>query len=1854
MTVYFLELDLDSSTATAPFSQFEYSKLLSLSTQKAAVLVMSSKEKRYSRQKLSVVTTPKKEEEADATARKKVRSAKATDASTNALLSPKQPTPFVPPRSAASLWTVDNVMFQPSSLSTPEGIEIASQLLLDMLYGAQRRGKVDNPTTTHETNETHDIVQSDNSASAAVSITVLNEATTQFLARFQPWTLPLLLSYNAELNELFLRTVINCFPTTADEYVSSSASASALLDAYRSLYVPLEHTQRVEGAAFDDEFSKGHDKSFQFESALRCLSKLEFPIIPISPKVTSPISTRSKRSSVSIDAEDDPFFVKKRQKNRSSKVFSPVLPEGSEVFRQIGEQFPSNLTEKHEIELCLLAQVKDILKIYISRSLGHQQLQVFILSKIHGSTEAINHTANGSSSIQDEIPQLSIAEHSNASAKHEHDASQILNPVKSIQFLEDDINDFGAWKILLSSDSMRHLRQFSKGDAHMFTIVRNKMKQLSEGFFSKSNQKRLVGKDTEVPVYEAKMTNDTRLVYTIDCVPDNSGEHATQVIRMFGVYTHAQINSRLWAAVASWSARRGAEHRRRCLFRQTSKQGGDYYVPGSWPPLPEVYTDDTKPEVDKDLMLELHALLTHEKFVTLTQTVLQGILTDEESTHPFSVSHREHEIIYHPSSCFVIGRSGTGKTTTMLFKMLGIERTSRRINTRKVRQVFITQSRVLAERVEEYFQNMIRSYSSDLQSSEELEWNAKKKKEADKDLVQLDEEYEGAGTLPEKFSELEDKHFPLFLTFDKLCRLLEADLNSDWNADRERHDLRSVRRFRLGDVPDVEIDLFNADEFVHHAPKSQVSSGKILFEDFSSKYWAHFSQPARKGLDASLVWSEFQGVLRGSEHSLECQNGAISREVYESNLISFRKQATFATHRSRLYDLFESYMKRKAERREYDAADRTHNLLRAMRDFRIDAPFDYIYVDEVQDNLVIDTKLVRMLCRNPHGLFWAGDTAQQITSTAFRFSDLKAFLHRIEETDPAVVTKKRPAIHPKSFTLSVNYRSHGGIVNCAHSVVQLLTSLWPDSIDALDREQGLVDGPKPVFFSGWDTNSVHYEQFLFGDASERVEFGAEQCILVRNEAAKDQLRSVIGDVGVVMTLYESKGLEFSDVLLYNFFQDSVVKSEWRVLLNAIEEKKRIGLSCPTFDPLRHQGVCSELKFLYVGLTRARNQLWIWDSSPEAEPMKLFWSSRDQIEIRRPGDDIPHLAVKSTPEEWEKMGRLLFARANYQQATVCFDRANMLLLRNISQAYHLRKQAKLIEVGTSARRAAFSEAARIFKECAEERDSQSQICWLRSAECFVEAGDHRAASDAFCEAEEYTRGAIFARKAGAFERAVEIVESHDVEPSVVANITSVCQIVFLRENKFRKARRLFESDEELLEQMEFLGFDKTPVLLDLKQYEEAADIQTRRGDTIRAIELYIQAATESAAEKAGPILLEELWCTLPAGASINDVTSSTLQKLLRLSESLKSQPTNWHDEVLMFQMLLSGDYPGLRDLATGFLRAGNAVAAIRCYYHLVNQDSGLRAYSFDEMHEFLRHLNEFGSRLGRILRLSDNELITHANTQKLLGCKLLTGSSQEVLLYPASCMNTQVSLNAPGRSNRASRTTDRGHYILPMESASFIARNLLRQTLQQFIRGHCWATEKATVFSRPCGLNFAGMCSNKDCQWLHVAPEDAKNTINRRLRLYLAQIIVISNGDFLFPKRDHADLRSRWISRLFEVVYPHNPEAGKLLDFAAPSTNLMVARGLSVLRDWIREGFYSLIPFYQRLTPGLFLLASAFDHHGAFHYIRRARITMDRLTLSDGYRTDPSTGQRHLVFLDLFHCLFSHEAFAADAGIAYIS
>lgn len=59
-----------------------------------------------------------------------------------------------------------------------------------------------------------------------------------------------------------------------------------------------------------------------------------------------------------------------------------------------------------------------------------------------------------------------------------------------------------------------------------------------------------------------------------------------------------------------------------------------------------------------------------------------------------------------------------------------------------------------------------------------------------------------------------------------------------------------------------------------------------------------------------------------------------------------------------------------------------------------------------------------------------------------------------------------PVARPREFQLTVNFRSHAGIVNCERSIVELLHRFWPYSIDALSSEEGIVDGHKPIIFTG--------------------------------------------------------------------------------------------------------------------------------------------------------------------------------------------------------------------------------------------------------------------------------------------------------------------------------------------------------------------------------------------------------------------------------------------------------------------------------------------------------------------------------------------------------------------------------------------------------------------------------------------------------------------------------------------------------------------------------------------------------------------------------------------------------------------
>ncbi|SJL05193.1 uncharacterized protein ARMOST_08560 [Armillaria ostoyae] len=906
-------------------------------------------------------------------------------------------------------------------------------------------------------------------------------------------------------------------------------------------------------------------------------------------------------------------------------------------------------------------------------------------------------------------------------------AYPIVQSMKSALYF-DTAEGFGNWAVVISTNADNVLRRAHKKNPPAFNAIVEKIKEISCGHFTDDNQKRLCGSVTEVPVFSAKISRSLRLVYQIDIIPGDD-QRETQAIKIFGIYTHAQIDNRLWSSISSQLRKKGKEYQKRCAVREHADQASkDIFTPAFFPSLPEVPPSEVEniPDLCPDEKAQNHVRLIIEKYVTFSQPFLDTILADVDATFPYMVSTREKQIIEHPKSCYVIGRSGTGKTTTMLFKMLLIERTFRLMasDLPRPRQVFVTKSRMLAMKVQEYFAKLAGSLGMASRSSADLtNLPTAPQYQADLGLVDVDDIKDWRTDLPVKYSELEERHFPLFITFDGLCDMLEADMNAQTlTASPKRH------------------------------------RGVITFESFREFYWSHFPEPLIKGLDPALVYSEIIGVIIGSTEALSEEKRYLSRDTYLG--LSKRQQSTFAGQRCEIYQLFELYMRKKKLRGEYDTGDRTHSILKHFKEKGNPRQgLDHLYVDEVQDNMLIDTMVLRALCSNPDGLFWAGDTAQTISvGSSFHFNALKAFQWNIEDQ---YRRKHRLGAHqpPEMFQLAVNYRSHAGIVDCAHSIIDLITMFWEDSIDRLSPEMGIVDGVKPVFFNNEDHTQL--KRFIFGDRGKPIEFGAQQCIIVRNETAREKLRQQVGEVGLVLTVYESKGLEFNDVLLYNFFADSTAGlAQWRVVLNSIEKSKQDPWrSPPQFDHIYHASICNELKSLYVAITRARENVWIADGSEMGECMRIFWSNKDLIYNYTLGPDSPRLASSSTREEWAAKGHELFNAKHFSQAKHCFDKAKLLFQASIANAYDLRAKARKV-IGTSKqsvleRRSCFAKAAVSFEECAHAsskahpKDSMTyfRIC----GECFEQADQKDWAVEMFFKAKEYTRAAELLRIEGFYEK-----------------------------------------------------------------------------------------------------------------------------------------------------------------------------------------------------------------------------------------------------------------------------------------------------------------------------------------------------------------------------------------------------------------------------------------------------------------------------------------------------------------------
>ena len=538
--------------------------------------------------------------------------------------------------------------------------------------------------------------------------------------------------------------------------------------------------------------------------------------------------------------------------------------------------------------------------------------------------------------------------------------------------------------------------------------------------------------------------------------------------------------------------------------------------------------------------------------------------SDPRKDFPFKEWPEEHDIINNQDECaiFLQGRSGTGKTTCCLYRLWNefkfywskarpgdpqmgsepsiiFENNSSDQEFRSLEhlhQVFITKNYVLCAQVKKKFYDFA---AGNYLFSDHMAY------ESDENYICL--------------SDINSLNFPLFLTARKFFIILDNSLGDNkqffsrtldgivrdniCSSDYDHENLDTLLDFDLEDVSE-DGSSFESSDDEQNQQQQQLNKKQPLKREVTASYFVEKIWPIIKRVykgkkaDPLLIWMEIKSFIKGSRKAVESEIGYLSLEEYED--LGRKMAPHFVGDREQVYSIFEEYqhyVKHKAEEDLFDECDFMHNLYKRLCQVQLPFSIHSFYIDEVQDFTQAELCVILRCCKHPNKLFFTGDTAQSIMrGVSFRFCDLTSLFH--ETIKEAKHLRRIPP--PKVKELKLNFRSHSGILDLAASIIKLLKEYFPHTVvDNLPEDKGCLTGSLPIVLDACSSSDLAL--ILQGNKrqSSAIEFGAHQVIIVYSEQAKQHLPDVLKSA-IVLTIFEAKGLEFDDVLLYNFFKDSKV------------------------------------------------------------------------------------------------------------------------------------------------------------------------------------------------------------------------------------------------------------------------------------------------------------------------------------------------------------------------------------------------------------------------------------------------------------------------------------------------------------------------------------------------------------------------------------------------------------------------------------------------------------------------------------------------------------------------------------------
>ncbi|PWA76942.1 uvrD-like Helicase, ATP-binding domain, P-loop containing nucleoside triphosphate hydrolase [Artemisia annua] len=1051
----------------------------------------------------------------------------------------------------------------------------------------------------------------------------------------------------------------------------------------------------------------------------------------------------------------------------------------------------------------------------------------------------------------------------------------VIAAMKELEQLDDLVNGnsvlfkHAKWKVLIS-DEFR--RSFGKLTGSRFKKqVLNLLLKLSSGWRPKNRSVDLCCENSSQILKQFKVEG-MYVICSIDIIKEVNYTQVLKVWDILALEDIPELTKRLENIYSAYTDDYISRCIEICLV-------GNLDAPRTWPGSQEIirfcYLKDGEAESQESVNSggaityvensKVSESLLLMKFYSLSHGVVSHLLSGKEVDLPMQVTDEQMDIILSRKSSFIIGRSGTGKTTILTMKLFQHEHNFQiasdgifeaeisRFRDEVVddpgnskpsvlRQLFVTVSPRLCYAVKQHVSHL---------TSSSAEFNLD-----DTDVITSEFD-----KIADTFINIPVKYYPLVITFQKLLMMLDGTLESSF-----------FERFRKASEDSHSTYISSRSV----AMQTFIRSREVTFDKFCSLYWPHFNTNLTKKLDSSRVFTEIISHIKGGLLVGECSDGKVSYEDY--CLLAENRSSTLTNEKREIvYNLFQAYEKMKSERGEFDLGDFVNDIHRRLKNGNYKGDqMDFVYIDEVQDLSMRQLSLFKYICQNvDEGFMFAGDTAQTIAKGIdFRFQDIRSLFYK-EFLNTSTSEMQEKGLVSEIKQLKQNFRTHAGVLNLAQSVIDIMYHYYIQSIDKLEPEISLLSGEPPVLLeSGKDENAIVTIFGGSGSGEDIVGFGAEQVILVRDDHTKTEVCEFVGKNALVLTIVECKGLEFQDVLLYNFFGTSPLKEQWRVIYGYMKQydwlEDKLPQSFPAFNEARHTVLCSELKQLYVAITRTRQRLWICENNEKlSKPMFDYWKKRGLVQVRKLDDSVAQaMRVASSAQEWRERGKKFFYGNNFVMASMCFERAGDTMWEKLAKASGLRASAYQMR-GTNheAFQGYVREAAGIFESIGKLELAASCYCDLEeyeragkiyvstrekidaAAECFILAGCHSEAAEAYAKDDKISNCLLVCKEGKLFEKGLQYINYWKEHSSFQSKEIQQIQQEFLEscaldyhENKDPKSMmkfvRAFCSMESKRVFLRSLGYFDDLLLLEEESghFFEAAELARSWGDLLKEANL----------------------------------------------------------------------------------------------------------------------------------------------------------------------------------------------------------------------------------------------------------------------------------------------------------------------------------------------------------------------------------------------------------------------------------